>query len=339
MRATEATTWVVILARADAGAAPDGRPSSLGPRAEREANRMTASPRVVVVDQPDRVADRLRAEGAAAPDPVVVLTPRRRVLRAGTLDRLVDALAAGADRAAVAEPFEGELWRCAGASSAPSPVDPDPPLAVVTGEAVAVPAARLLATDASPVESAGRVELVVTGPADALHPADALPPTVGLVVFDFDGVLTDDGVLTFTDGTEAVRSDRGDGYGIEALRTVGVPVLVLSRERNPVVAARCAKLGLECVHGVDDKWPLLRRTLDQRGVVAEDVIYVGNDVNDLDCLRAVACGVVVADAHPAVIEVADLVLTRPGGRGAVRELADLILARRPPDGLGLPSAP
>lgn len=152
------------------------------------------------------------------------------------------------------------------------------------------------------------------------------PGPIELIVFDFDGVFTDNGVYTGQDGHELVRANRGDGWGIARLRERGVPMIVLSTEENQVVAARCAKLGLECRHGISDKAAALADLLDQRGISRDRTIYVGNDVNDLGCLRLVGLPVVVADAHPDVLPAARLVLTRPGGRGAVRELCDLVLS-------------
>jgi YrbI family 3-deoxy-D-manno-octulosonate 8-phosphate phosphatase len=151
---------------------------------------------------------------------------------------------------------------------------------------------------------------------------------VDLLVLDFDGVLTDNGVWVDSEGRESVRCDRSDGLGIAALRAVGLPVLVLSTETNPVVAARCRKLALECVQGVADKGTRLRALLQERGVAAERVAYVGNDVNDLDCLRSVGLPVVVADAWPGVHGAAEVVLSRPGGHGAVRELCDALVVAR-----------
>jgi N-acylneuraminate cytidylyltransferase len=143
-----------------------------------------------------------------------------------------------------------------------------------------------------------------------------------LVVFDFDGVVTDNAVWVSEDGTESVRCDRSDGLGLQMLTKVGVPVLVLSTERNPVVAARCAKLGLPVEQGVPDKGARLLEILADRSIDASEVLYVGNDVNDASCLELVGTAVVVADAHPDVHDLADLVLSRMGGHGAVRELCD-----------------
>lgn len=156
----------------------------------------------------------------------------------------------------------------------------------------------------------------------------AIPRPVAGIAFDFDGVLTDDRVLTATDGTEAVISSRADGLGIEMLRRAGVPMIVLSKERNPVVDARCRKLGLQLVQGLDEKKSSFAKWIDDEGLAVERVVYLGNDVNDLDCIRHAGCGVAVADAHPAVVEAAAVVLDRRGGRGAVRELAELVCGQR-----------
>ncbi len=153
---------------------------------------------------------------------------------------------------------------------------------------------------------------------------DQLPDPITAVVLDFDGVFTDNRVLVFQDGTEAVLCDRGDGWGIASLRKLGMPLLVLSTERNSVVKARCDKLQIPCLQGVDDKLSALRDWAAEKGIDLSQVIYVGNDANDLDCLAAVGCGVAVQDARPEVLSAARIVLSSCGGRGALRELAGLI---------------
>ena len=158
-------------------------------------------------------------------------------------------------------------------------------------------------------------------------PSATWPDPLELVVFDFDGVLTDNSVSTTSDGDESVSSNRGDGWGIARMRDAGVPMAVLSTEAHPVVAARCEKLKLECHQDVSDKAAYLSKMLEDRGIDPANVAYVGNDENDLGCLRLVGLPTVVGDAHPSVVGEAKLVLTRPGGQGAVREFCDLALAR------------
>lgn len=154
-----------------------------------------------------------------------------------------------------------------------------------------------------------------------------LPQQVDMVVFDFDGVFTDNRVWVNERGEEWVAASRGDGWGIARLLARGVDAMVLSTEKNPVVAARCDKLGLPYVQGADDKAQALQEIMAARNLKPENVIYLGNDVNDTPCFPLVGCALVTADAHPRARLEADLALTRPGGFGAVRELCDLIIER------------
>lgn len=151
---------------------------------------------------------------------------------------------------------------------------------------------------------------------------------MSLVVFDFDGVMTDNRVLVTEDGREAAFCNRSDGTGIASLRQAGLPILILSTEVVPIVAHRARKLKVECVHGSDDKWHTLRQILQERRVDARDVVYVGNDVNDADCMARVGVPIAVADACPEVKRLARFVTRKPGGHGAVREVCDAILAAR-----------
>jgi N-acylneuraminate cytidylyltransferase len=151
---------------------------------------------------------------------------------------------------------------------------------------------------------------------------------VDAVITDFDGVHTDDSATIAQDGRESVRVSRADGLGVERLRSLGIPLLIVSKEINPVVAARAAKLGVEVVHGVDDKRPVVCDWLAANGIPLDHAAYLGNDINDLGPMGVVGWPVAVADAHPAVRQAARLVLTRPGGYGAVRELCDLVIEYR-----------
>jgi N-acylneuraminate cytidylyltransferase len=162
--------------------------------------------------------------------------------------------------------------------------------------------------------AAGEFDIDLPSAAGRCTLARKLPSSIDLVVFDFDGVFTDNRVLVLDDGREAVTCDRGDGLGISRLRRHGVPMAVLSREANPVVAARCRKLELDCLQGVDDKLPVLRRLAAERGAALSNTVFVGNDANDVACLDAVGCAVVPADAYPCVRPHAHLVLRRRSRR-------------------------
>ena len=147
---------------------------------------------------------------------------------------------------------------------------------------------------------------------------------VGFAVFDFDGVFTDNRVWVNERGEELLAFTRSDGLGLRRLDEVGVRYLIVSTEQNPIVGARAQKLRAECLQGVDDKLPVVREHAERLGVTLEDTAYVGNDINDADCLRAVGVPVVPADAWPEVKPLARWVLSRPGGAGCVREFCDAI---------------
>lgn len=146
-----------------------------------------------------------------------------------------------------------------------------------------------------------------------------------LIVFDFDGVFTDNRVLVGEDGSEYVFCSRADGLGLANLRRRGVDCMVLSTEKNPVVARRCEKLKLECFQGIADKWKTLKGILQKKKVDSAYVGYVGNDINDLACMESVGVAICVADARPEIKAVAHLVTARRGGEGAVREICDLVI--------------
>jgi N-acylneuraminate cytidylyltransferase len=151
------------------------------------------------------------------------------------------------------------------------------------------------------------------------------PNPVELVVFDFDGVFTDNRVYVFEDGREAVACNRGDGLGVSELHQAGLPIAVLSTETNTVVNARCRKLKIECRHGLADKRAALVGLAREKKIDLKSVVYVGNDVNDLGCMEVAGFAVTPADAHPQARAKADWVLSHSGGAGAVREMCDLLL--------------
>jgi N-acylneuraminate cytidylyltransferase len=105
-------------------------------------------------------------------------------------------------------------------------------------------------------------------------------------------------------------------------------MLILSKEKNPVVAARATKLGVEVIQGIDDKEPVLRNWCQEHSIALDRVAYVGNDINDAACLRAVGWPVLVARSHSSVNELGRVHLQNSGGHGALRELADMIAASR-----------
>jgi N-acylneuraminate cytidylyltransferase len=148
-----------------------------------------------------------------------------------------------------------------------------------------------------------------------------------LLVYDFDGVMTDNRVLVFQDGSEGILANRADGWGINQLRHAGFRQIILSTETNPVVSARAKKLGLEVLQGVCDKPRNLTAYCQSHGIALERVLYVGNDVNDLQVMGLVGYAVVPADAHPLVQAIAKHVTRARGGEGVIKELAEMLLTQ------------
>ena len=147
---------------------------------------------------------------------------------------------------------------------------------------------------------------------------------IDLIVYDFDGVMTNNRAIQFQDGTEAVLVSRADGWGIEQIKEKGIRQIILSTERNPVVAARGKKLGIEVIQGSDDKKSDLLDYCKRNQIDPAAVLYVGNDVNDLEAMKASGYPVAPADAHSSIIAVARFVTRAKGGEGVIRELSDLI---------------
>lgn len=157
---------------------------------------------------------------------------------------------------------------------------------------------------------------------------DFLPSTIRAVIFDFDGVMTDDKVYVSQTGEESVRCGRDDGMGIGLLKRTNIQIAVLSTETNPVVSARCNKLGIECLQGLGmSKFSALEKWCSEKNITLSDVLFIGNDSNDIECMKNVACAITPANAHPSVLPYAKIVLQHDGGEGAVRELCDMIINR------------
>ena len=154
---------------------------------------------------------------------------------------------------------------------------------------------------------------------------------IKVLALDFDGVLTDGYVYFRQDGMETVRCRRKDSLGTNMLQKAGVGVVVISKETNPVVATRCRKMNVDFFYSVDtddQKLDILKKYLRERNLSLEETAYMGDDINDLECLRAVGVSITVADGHPDCKAIADYITKRKGGEHAVREVCDLILAVR-----------
>ena len=149
---------------------------------------------------------------------------------------------------------------------------------------------------------------------------------IRLVLMDVDGVMTDGGIFFLNEKGEARMFDAKDGVGIWLLRRAGILTGVISGRSSAAVRRRVQELGMDEVHlRVRDKLLVYREILRRRRLRDDCVCFIGDDVVDLGVLSRAGLSAAPADAHPEVLKVAKFVTPSAGGRGAVREVADLIL--------------
>ena len=148
---------------------------------------------------------------------------------------------------------------------------------------------------------------------------------IDAIVFDFDGVLTNNYVYVNSDGTEFVRCSRSDGLAIDALKILKVKTLILSTESNTVVQARANKLKIPVIQNVKNKLEALNDFCNKNSCSLDGIWYVGNDVNDINVIKACGKSFCPSDSHPLVKELVNIILSKKGGDGVVRELVESTL--------------
>lgn len=152
---------------------------------------------------------------------------------------------------------------------------------------------------------------------------------IRLFATDVDGVLTDAGMYYSESGDEWKKFNTRDGMGIKLLQRAGLITAIVTQERTRLVARRAEKLAIPELHqGVMDKLSVIRDMAERHGISLQQIAYIGDDVNDIEALKAVGVSAAPADGLPQVLEVVDYVCQKKGGEGAVRELAELILQAR-----------
>lgn len=150
---------------------------------------------------------------------------------------------------------------------------------------------------------------------------------IKLIVYDFDGVMTDNKVILCEDGKESVVVHRGDGLAISELRRKNIQQVILSTEKNSVVQRRAEKLQIPVIHGVDDKEKTLMKYCNAHGISLKTVAYVGNDINDYNVMMRVGFKICPNDAEREIKEIADIILERDGGQGVVREMLRYFISK------------
>ena len=153
---------------------------------------------------------------------------------------------------------------------------------------------------------------------------------VRIVISDVDGVWTDGGMYYSETGDELKKFNTRDGMGVELLRRAGIPVVILTSEDTLIVTRRAQKLNLEhsLYQGVKDKAAKIREISHERVVAAEEIAYIGDDINDFEAMRGCGLRATVADGSQVLKAIADYICSAKGGEGAFRELAEVILRSR-----------
>ena len=147
---------------------------------------------------------------------------------------------------------------------------------------------------------------------------------IKLIVYDFDGVMTNNKVHMDQNGIEMVQVNRADGLGVSEIKKLGIQQAIISTEKNPVVAARARKLAIPCLQGINNKKNALIDFCLEKDIELGCVAYLGNDINDIDAMQTVTYTFCPADAHDSIKRISDHVFKRNGGDGVIRELLDLI---------------
>jgi YrbI family 3-deoxy-D-manno-octulosonate 8-phosphate phosphatase len=141
-----------------------------------------------------------------------------------------------------------------------------------------------------------------------------------LFIYDFDGVLTDNRVYVDEEGRESVCCNRADGLAMKKIREMGITQMIMSTEKNKIVSARAVKLGIHAMQAVENKKETLLEYCEKSSINPKDVLYIGNDINDLEAMLAVGFPACPEDAYPEIKKIAKLVIPVSGGCGVIREL-------------------
>ena len=147
---------------------------------------------------------------------------------------------------------------------------------------------------------------------------------IELIVYDFDGVMTDNKVNVDQHGNESVKVNRGDGLAISEIKKLGISQIIISTEKNIVVQKRAEKLNIPFIQGVENKKTTLISYLKGNKIDSNNVAFIGNDTNDLEVMEIVGLPISPSDAHPKVKEISKIITNSKGGDGVIREVYDLI---------------
>lgn len=151
---------------------------------------------------------------------------------------------------------------------------------------------------------------------------------IQVIIYDFDGVMTDNKVIIDQFGNESVIVNRSDGLAISEISKMGIKQVIISTEENPVVQERAEKLKIPCLNGIKNKLLTLKAYFKDNNISKKNVIYIGNDINDLKAMKFIGFPIAPADAHQEIKNVAKLITNTKGGDGVIRELLDILMENR-----------
>ena len=149
-----------------------------------------------------------------------------------------------------------------------------------------------------------------------------------LIVYDFDGVMTNNKVYLDQTGNEIVQLNRADGLGVSEIKRLGIRQIIISTEKNQVVSTRAQKLRIECFQGIEDKKKTIIDYCKNHDIDILSVAFLGNDINDKKAMQLVGFPLCPSDAHESIKSISKYVFTAKGGAGVVRELLDIIIEQK-----------
>lgn len=141
-------------------------------------------------------------------------------------------------------------------------------------------------------------------------------------IFDFDGVMTNNYVYTDQEGREAVVCSRADGLALDVLNKINKPSYIISTETNNIVKTRANKLKIPAIQGVSNKEKAIKELANKNNFDLNNLVYIGNDLNDYYAMRICGFSICPADSHSKIKDISDIVLKTNGGDGVVREILE-----------------
>lgn len=152
---------------------------------------------------------------------------------------------------------------------------------------------------------------------------------ISLIVLDIDGTMTDGGVYIDNNRIECKKFSIKDGAGIKIAQVAGLNFMILTGRESNCVSQRAEELSIKYIfQNVNDKSKLLKKFMQENGYKAENVAYIGDDLNDIKAMKLVSYSACPSDACDEVRQYVDLVLSKKGGDGVVREFVEKILRER-----------